>query len=56
MTKGYCSNEALKVLSPKEKQLKELLLQVIMATQADKKEVIRTLAFLMQVFKSKRVR
>lgn len=56
MAKGYCSKEALKELTEKEKQLKELLLQVIMATQADKKEVIRTLAYLINSFKSKRVR
>lgn len=51
-----CSKEALEVLNPKEKQLKEFLLQVIIATNSNKKEVIRTLSYLINHFKSKRVR
>ncbi len=51
-----CSKSALSELNKKEKQLKELLLDVIMATQAKKGEVIRTLSWIINAYKSKRVR
>lgn len=55
MEDGYCSKERLKELNTKEKQLKEFIMQLIIATRANKSEVIRVCAVLIHNFKSKRV-
>ena len=51
-----CSKQALEILTPKEKQLKELIMNAIIVTKADKGEAIRVLAWMMNKFKSGRVR
>jgi hypothetical protein len=45
------SKEALKILNPKEQQIKEVLMQDIIASGANNQEVVRVLAFLINCFK-----
>lgn len=53
---GYCSKEALKELSEKEKQLKEFWMQIVLAINPKDSEVVKVSAWFINYFKSKRVR
>ena len=46
------SKEALKVLNPKEQQLKEVLMSDIVVSKVNDKEIVRVLAFLINCFKN----